>query len=1015
MSTRTVRALVSAFAVTLILIITADAAIAQQSATVSGRVTNQQTGEPLAGVRIFLVGTDRSAATDQDGRYQFQNVLSQRISFRVIAIGFETQQLGIALGGDLSAVADFQLEPLVVVLDQIVVTATGEQRRREVANDIARIDAAKEIERGAVTNLSDLLAARASGVFVSPASGTTGSGTKVRIRGANSLSLTNEPLLYIDGIRVDNTAASFGVNSIGVGGQQPSRINDINPEEIESIEIVKGPSAATLYGTEAANGVIVINTKRGRPGETRWNMWLEGGIIEDHNEYPTNFDAIDTDGNPGCALVFVEIGACEQDSIQSFNVLENNRTTPIATGSRQQFGLNVSGGTERLSYFVSGEYEREVGTLRLPDSVKSTLLLDRGELASNLVRPNELQRVSFRVNLRSQLRDNLDLTTSVGYVTSDVRLPQNDNNVLGILPSGFFGGATEEDGFGFFTPQEVFSIRAEQELERLIASARVNWQAFSWLETRGAFGLDLTNQFDNDFTPTGEVPFGTRIDGQRNSNRIQIYQYTVDLGASARAALTDQIASRTSVGVQYFHNINSGTFAFGERLPSGSSSLNGAVVTQAFEATAENITVGSFLEQMFSLNDRLFVTGAVRVDDNNSFGEDFNTIAYPKASASWVISEEPFFPTGSLLSSLRLRSAWGQTGVQPNQNAAVRFFNPVAVTVGGIDVVGVSDSSFGNVDLKAERSEEIEVGFDAGLFNDRVRLDLTYYNINTEDALVSRNLAPSLGTSSTRFVNLASVRNRGFEGTLSAQVIHSRNVEWDVAFRGATVDNDVLELGEDVEPIIFGLGGDTQRHEAGFPAGAYFQNRILSFADENGDGIITLNEVEVGDEPEFIGTPIPKREISIQSSVTLWNRIRVSGLLDHKGGHHLYNGTEQFRCSQFFLCEAAVVPGSDLQQQAATVAQALHPSGTFAGFIEPASFWKLREASVTLFAPVSWTGWLRAQRLSLTISGRNLFTITDYKGVDPEVISSQVANFSTSDFLTQPEVRYWTARLNVTF
>ena len=256
MSTRTVRALVSAFAVTLILIITADAAVAQQSATVSGRVTNQQTGEPLAGVRIFLVGTDRSAATDQDGRYQFQNVLSQRISFRVIAIGFETQQLGIALGGDLSAVADFQLEPLVVVLDQVVVTATGEQRRREVANDIARIDAAKEIERGAVTNLSDLLAARASGVFVSPASGTTGSGTKVRIRGANSLSLTNEPLLYIDGIRVDNTAASFGVNSIGVGGQQPSRINDINPEEIESIEIVKGPSAATLYGTEAANAVI---------------------------------------------------------------------------------------------------------------------------------------------------------------------------------------------------------------------------------------------------------------------------------------------------------------------------------------------------------------------------------------------------------------------------------------------------------------------------------------------------------------------------------------------------------------------------------------------------------------------------------------------------------------------------------------------------------------------------------------------------------------------------------------
>ena len=528
--------------------------------------------------------------------------------------------------------------------------------------------------------------------------------------------------------------------------------------------------------------------------------------------------------------------------------------------------------------------------------------------------------------------------------------------------------------------------------------------------------MDVTNQFDSDFFPPGQVPFADLIDGERDANRLQAFQYTADIGATATANLGSRVTSTSSVGLQYFQNITTGLFVNGNRLPAGTNSLNGAVNTQVIELTNENITAGIFGEQQFALNDRLFIAGGLRIDDNSAFGVSTKRAVYPKVAGSWVISEEPFFPAApSFLTSLRLRAAWGETGVQPTGRAALRFFTPVAVTFQGNDVVGIADSSLGNADLRPETSEEYELGFDLELFRGRIGLQGTYYHKTTSDAIVERVTAPSIGAGDGQFINISSVLNKGFEATLSVDVFQSPVARWNITARGATVSNTVLKLGEGIEPIIFGAGLNTQRHQEGFPAGAYFQNPILGFEDANGDGIISSDEVEVGDEPEFIGWPIPKRELSIQTSFTLFNRIRLTGLLNHRGGHHLLNSTEEFRCAQFFLCEEANVVDSDLEKQAATVAQITHPSGTVAGFIEDASFWKLREASATFLAPTSWARKIGAERWSLTLSVRNLFTITDYSGVDPEATQLQNANFLTSDFLTQPPVRYWTARVNVSF
>ncbi|HEY6110498.1 MAG TPA: TonB-dependent receptor plug domain-containing protein, partial [Gemmatimonadales bacterium] len=284
----------------------------QATGTVAGRVTDKGTGQPLASVQVTISPTTRGALTDRDGRYRIENVPVGTVEIRARFIGYAIGVQTFTLASGQEATADFVLTANPVGLEAVVVTASGaEQRARELGNTVTRIDATKRVEEGSPTNLSDLLKGSAPNVIVLPSGGTTGTGSRVRIRGSTSLSLNNEPIIVVDGIRVDNDAAS---NSIGVGGQSPSRLNDINPDEIESIEIVKGPSAAALYGTDAANGVIQIRTKRGRPGPTRWTSYAEGGVLNDVTAWPANYTSV-TNTGAGCTLTTMANGGCTIDTV----------------------------------------------------------------------------------------------------------------------------------------------------------------------------------------------------------------------------------------------------------------------------------------------------------------------------------------------------------------------------------------------------------------------------------------------------------------------------------------------------------------------------------------------------------------------------------------------------------------------------------------------------------------------------------------------------------------------------
>src|SRR5690242_6715284 len=397
--------------------------------TVTGRVTAQDTGEPLSDVSVVVSGTSLITVTNADGRYTLQKVPAGAQLVRVMRVGYHEQKKEVTVTDGQSVTADFALVPAPIQLTAVVVTATGEQRRVEVGNAVGQVNAAQAVANTAVSDMGDLMVARTPGVMVfSPTQ--TGAGTRIRIRGTSSLSLSNNPIYIIDGVRVEGTTGS---SSVSVGGTTPSRINDINPEEIESIEVVRGPSAATLYGTDAANGVIVIRTKHGTAGPAQLTYFTEQGFHVDENTYPTAYrgwrtcTTTSTNSTAAntvqCFLTQVAAGTCTQDSVTSYNLYDDPESTPNGLGYRQAHGLQLSGGTEALRYFLHGEWESEDGVDKVPEFDQRYMAAHGLSLRPEEQHPNHMDRVTGRTQFNLTLSPKATIDFSAGYTSQNSRLP----------------------------------------------------------------------------------------------------------------------------------------------------------------------------------------------------------------------------------------------------------------------------------------------------------------------------------------------------------------------------------------------------------------------------------------------------------------------------------------------------------------------------------------------------------------------------------------------------------------
>jgi len=1004
-----------------------------QQGRVAVRVTDAASQQPVGQAQVQIIGTTLGGLTAADGRFVIRGVPAGTQQVRVLRVGYGEQKKPVTVTGDQEVTVDFALGAVAISLSPVVTTATGDQRTVEQGNSIAQIDAAKVAAEAPIRSVEDLINSRTAGVAVQ--SGTqTGTGARVRIRGASSLNLGNDPIYVIDGIRMTSNLGS----GFGTGGNNASRVGDLNPDEIENVEIVKGPSAATLYGTDAANGVIVITTKKGRAGAPRWNVWGEGGYLEDRNSYPWNYTLTGkgTDGAPrsaaSCTLPLVSAGTCIPDSVRIYSPFHDPDATPIGTGDRYQVGANLSSGNEVVRYLVSGEREEETGVLELPDFERRRLNAEKTPIREWTDRPNALARNTARVSVNGAVGSKLDLGLNIGYINLSQRYTLESNATAGI-GSQVFGGQGYKDngivsgtgtpltGYRAWTPAYTWQEKTGQSVNRFIGSSTAQWRPFTWNQTRLTFGTDLTDRVDDNLLFRGEGPpinstyrLGFKFNGRNN-----IRNSTVDLNTGANFNPKPWLNSRTTVGAQYVAYQFDGNQCGGEDLPPGSQTCDAGTEPSSEETTTLSKTLGFFLEESVGIRDRLFLTAAVRTDQNSAFGTDFQSVWYPKLAASWILSDEDFFPQIGWLNTFRLRAAYGAAGVQPGANDALRTISANAINIRGVDTPVLTNSALGNTDLKPERTSEFETGFETKLLNNRLSFDVTYYQKRTKDALISAIIAPSVGTGATSVRrNLGAVQNKGLEVLTNAQIIDRKGFAFDLTINGSTNSNKLLSLGGTPPQI-----NTSTRVIEGYPLFGWWAQPITGYTDKNKDGILTydanpdLNEVFVGDEAVFRGYTQPRHIVTATPGFDFLNRkLRIQALFDYRGGYKAYNNTERIRCVSRQNCNGLENPNSSLEEQAMVVATRDHPSKTLDGFYQDGDFVKLREASVRWSMPSSVATLMKARNVDMIFSGRNLGTWSKYRGIDPENdYTATGGGDAPSDFQTIGLASYWTLRFNIGF
>ncbi|MGQ0815530.1 MAG: SusC/RagA family TonB-linked outer membrane protein [Gemmatimonadota bacterium] len=935
---------------------------AQQS-VVSGTVLEAGSARPIAGAQVVATGTGRGTLTDATGRFLLSGLSGSEVRLEVVMIGYKTVRKVVAVG-DTSVRFDLQQD--VVALDAMVVTGTvGSGTKRAIGNSVSNIDAAAVTAKAPINDLQSLVNGRAPGVVILPGTGVVGSGARIRVRGISSLSLSQEPLIYVDGIRVNNAQAT-GPTVQAFGSAVISRWNDFDPEEIESIEIIKGPAAATLYGTEAANGVIQIITKKGGTGAPRYSFtirrganWFsnpEGRLWTNYGRNPLKANAI--------------------DSI-SYNELIEMNGPSFQTGQLQSYTANVSGGGSNFRYFLNGGYDRNEG-----------------------IEPvNTDRKWNARANITVVPNDKVELSASTGYVHGKTFLPLESGGG-GATWSTYFSRVdnlgTFRNGYQSGSPEAYYyTFKDWQNLDHFTASLRANYKPVSWLHNRLSIGTDVTTTEDAELVervidPAIQLFWGTGTNqGYKVAVRRTVYFNTLDFSSTAERNFRGT-STRTSVGFQYYRRYSGFVEGYGENFPArGLTAINAAAGTKTTnEDYAENVTVGTFVQEQLGWNDRLFLTGAVRIDNNSAFGADFDWVVYPKVSASWVISEEPFWKLAPV-GTLKLRAAYGESGQQPVSFAALRTYAPIP---GSGDSAAVSPSTLGNPKLGPERGKEIEVGFDAALLNDRVGVDFTYYHKVTSDAILDKDIAPSTGYSGRQFINAGEIKNQGVEALVRGTALSRRNISVDLTASIATNSNKVVSLGLPGTSFI-SLGGFTQ-HTEGFPVGSWFGRKLVEAKFDAANKLIASSimcddgkggSVACATAPTvYLGRTMPKYEGAFSASVTLFERVRLYGLTDFKTGFQKLDGNARVRCVLFFRCRENFYPEEFLNDPLWLAQTQLGGTVYVDRLIDDASYLKLREVAASYIIPESWAGRIGARNASISIAGRNLHTWTKFKGLEPE-------------------------------
>lgn len=958
--------------------------------TFSGKVIDKTDGTPIPGVSVLIENTTFGGATDFEGKYSFSANLNEK-SYVLIAnyIGYSTQKVDVALGSSNVIVSDISLSEDLLSLDEVVITGTTVGvNKRTLGNAISSVKG-KDITGNAAIAVDQAISGKTTGALVQQNSGDPAGGISIRLRGPSTVTGNSDPLYIVDGIIISNSSNGL----IDLGGNAQNRLVDINPNDVERIEVIKGAAAAAIYGSRASNGVVQIFTKKGKTGAPRFTFSTNTRVNKlrkkiDFNTAPLAW--ADPFDNTNLATVPVT----RYDLQDEF----------FGTGFGIENYLSVNGGNEKTSYYISASQLNNEG----------------------IIKGTDFRRIAFKTNLTQKAFNWLTINAGLNYIRSQSSdIPNGGiNSAYGAITGFIFSDNSinpypNESGIYPVTSslvprtnpiEAVNRFDFGQKVNRIITNISLDTKITKNLSANYTIGLDFFNQSATAFIPKNNTsPNGS---GFSRRSDINNFQYNSDLNFSYKTSFNDDITSTTTLGSswQYEEFDRIGISANG--LPPIVETAESGSILEQGESRAQISYWGSFLQQSLSFKNRFFINGAVRLDGASTFGKNERNQIYAKASVSYILSEEEFWEDtfGGIFSTFKVRGSWGQAGNLTALSAFQRFTLLSPDAINGSPSL-IPSTQQGNLNIAPERQEELEYGFDAGFFNNRLGIEFTYYQQNVTDLLLPRELAPSTGFG-TRIENVGDLENEGIELLLKGTPIKTNDFSWDVT---ATYSHNKNEITSVAGGGQFALGGSfgTNYVIEGKPLGVFYRQ----FYAREPDGSISLNaegypfkgKTPEGESSKVLGDPNPDWFGSLINEFS-YKGFAFRVQLDAVQGFDIFNWNRRLMDNVIF--GGGVNVGEELlgnRPKGYGAAQA----GIFEEFVEDASFVKLRELSFSYNFKKPSKG---IDNIKISLAGRNLISWDNYSGWDPEINTAGQSNGVRGfDFAGVPIPRTYQLGIDVNF
>lgn len=1002
-----------------------------QDRTVTGSVTTED-GAALPGVAVTIKGQTRGTVTDDSGNYRVVAPASATLVYSFIGFTNVEEAVGSR------SVINVKLTASIRNLSEVIVTGYGSQIKRDVTGNIAKIRPA-DIQDMPVASFDQAIQGKAAGVQVNAGSGKLGQGIQVRVRGQSSVSASNQPLYVIDGIPVTTENLAFA-------GGATNPLNDINPQDIESIEILKDASAAAIYGSRAANGVVLISTKRGKAGRTNITFGAQYGssaptrklrflnteeYVKFYRMAAANSDRIDgiDPKDPDSYTSYME-SFFEAQSLGTFGKANQASTNwgdlAYQDAPFQQYDLNLNGGNEKTSFYVSGQYLDQKGILI----------------------GNQLGRFSGRINLDHRVSDrfragiNMGLSRTLNQRISGDRQFDNPMQMVALPP--MTPANDPETGLPVGTPPGDISIPVyynpiinignayyNTTVYRNISSVYGQLEIAKGLSFRSELGVDILNQQEElYYNSKTQRNFGApqglgqnRYVRVENYNTNNFFAYNTTFGKSVLDA---------TLGMSYQQSQSKTNFIEGRDFPSDAYRMiaSAAKYSSGSSSQTDFRFLSYFVRANYKFADKYLVGASARIDGSSRFGRESRYGFFPAVSAGWVLSEESFLKNNNVVSFLKLRASYGQTG-----NAEIGNFPQLGLFIGDAGYgaqPGQRPSQLANPNLSWETTNQADIGVDFGILNNRINGEIDYYNKQTSGLLLNVNV-PGTSGFSTQFRNVGKLENKGIEFVLNTDNLVG-TFRWKTSLNFASNRNKITDLQGQ---IIEGGLNNMSRAVEGQPLGVYFTaeyagvdpangNAIWYKNTKNSDGTLDRSTTSTYSQAQrvVVGSPLPKWQGGITNTFSYKGfdlSIFFNGVFGNKinfyGVGRFSSANGRFEDNQTANQLAAWTkenPNTNVPEARLFFNNGAQPSSRF---ILDGSYVRLRNVTLSYTIPKTALSKLKINNARVFVTGQNLLTFTNYAGWDPEVNADDiVTNIALGyDFYTAPQARTITGGITIGF